>query len=162
MLPEEKCLSEYAMQGGSVRMRSSFQYLSFLPVFLFPFQFGFLLDMLKMCFSFLVQARFFFQQLISGVSSCHAMVSKSFFLASFKTYVFLFFFFHWTWTRWFISIITFSLEASMSPRLEVGKHFVGWQSSSSFENMWFWVLKGTGRLYLSCLFGICFCVHVVN
>ncbi|XP_050127211.1 serine/threonine-protein kinase SRK2I-like isoform X1 [Malus sylvestris] len=32
-----------------------------------------LLYMLKMCFPFLVQARFFFQQLISGVSYCHAM-----------------------------------------------------------------------------------------
>jgi hypothetical protein len=74
---------------------------------------------------FLVQARFFFQQLISGVSYCHAMVLVPF----------LFFCLfiiprgdrNWNF-RLFVWLFNNVLldEASMSPWLEVGEHIVGW------------------------------------
>ncbi|KAG5040149.1 hypothetical protein JHK85_012625 [Glycine max] len=59
------------------------------------------------------EARFFFQQLISGVSYCHAMSSYNMSLH----------------------------EASMSSGLEAGKHFAGWKLGTSFKDMRFWVLQ---------------------
>lgn len=46
-----------------------------LYVCLFQYKCGFLMYLLSCLQIFLMQARFFFQQLISGVSYCHSMVS---------------------------------------------------------------------------------------
>lgn len=45
-------------------------------------------------------------------------------------------------------------EANMSPGLEVGKYFVGWKPSSTFEDMWFWVLQGTNCLHIPASVGV--------
>ena len=93
---------------------------------------------------FLVQARFFFQQLISGVSYCHAMVLVPF------SFIFSIYFRadrNWNFR---LFVLLFNLdEASMSPWLEAGEHIVGWQSCSPFEDLWFWVLQGNCYLSLA-------------
>lgn len=135
---EESFLIEFPMQGASVRMRlfirySYLQFFSNSSIFLW----------LSWC---LLQARFFFQQLISGVSYCHTMVSKS---STLRKVPFLITFdsIYLSWKKWdknFWLICTlFVDEASMSPWFEVGKHVIGWQPCSSFEDMWLWVLQGT-------------------
>lgn len=103
----------------------------------------------------LLQARFFFQQLISGVSYCHAMVFELFFfLKKKKSWKFVFLY---STNSNYIIYLTFLYsfdEANMSPGLEVGKYFVGWKPSSSFEDMWFWVLQGTNCLHIPAPVGI--------
>lgn len=69
---EESSLNGYAMLGDLVRMRFLSGMLTLFlnaPVFI-------ILNVL--CLG--LQARFFFQQLISGVSYCHAMVCELSFL----------------------------------------------------------------------------------
>lgn len=69
----ESCLSEYAMQAGSVRMR----FISYNAILLVTMS---CIHLLSISWKFLLQARFFFQQLVSGVSYCHAMVLTATFL----------------------------------------------------------------------------------
>ncbi|KDO79328.1 hypothetical protein CISIN_1g0178602mg, partial [Citrus sinensis] len=66
MHPVGSSSSEYAMLGVSVKMKFVFLSLSFFFSLCLFFMWLLLLGLL-------VQARFFFQQLISGVSYCHAM-----------------------------------------------------------------------------------------
>lgn len=68
MPPEESFLSGFVLRVDSMRTRFIFLYFAFN--FMSPFCFVFNLYISVI----LVQARFFFQQLISGVSYCHAMV----------------------------------------------------------------------------------------
>nr|KJB48512.1 hypothetical protein B456_008G073200 [Gossypium raimondii] len=67
MPPEVSFSSGFVLRVGSMRTRFIFLYLAFN--FMSPFCFVFNLYISVI----LVQARFFFQQLISGVSYCHAM-----------------------------------------------------------------------------------------
>lgn len=70
------------------------------------------------------QARFFFQQLISGVSYCHAMV-----------WWYLSLILHLTlWSLPYIHIAFTS--GNLSQGSEVGKHIIGWKSNTTCKNMW--------------------------
>lgn len=93
----------------------------------------------------LLQARFFFQQLISGVSYCHAMVFELFCFSE-KEIIEKFLFPLSTTNSNDTVYLTFPYslnEANMPPGLEVGEYFVGWKPGSSFEDLWFWILQGT-------------------
>lgn len=61
------CLSESVIVGASVRMRSRDLFLNFIILWIWVEE----LYLIWFCFT---QARYFFQQLICGVSYCHHMV----------------------------------------------------------------------------------------
>jgi hypothetical protein len=82
-----------------------------------------------------LQARYFFQQLICGVSYCHFMVSKEW-----KKKINLFISKH----RKKCPMRDFcrGFAANLPPRLEAGEHAAGRQPGASPQDLRLWLLQG--------------------
>jgi len=97
---------------------------------------------------FIVQARFFFKQLISGVSYCHSMVGQDYSISPQIT------------TRSPFPLFSFSFcvhcmaniapfhdlwcgQASMPPWFEAREHSAGWKHRASPQDMRLRLFKGT-------------------
>lgn len=88
----------------------------------------------------LLQARFFFQQLISGVSYCHSAVHFALILNWNENML------HYVLTITVLMSLLIIITGNMSQGSETGKYTPGWKSNSSAQDLWFWVLQG--RHYL--------------